>query len=93
MNIYIVEEVAAITRLGHKTIRRLIKRGLLKKLPGIRHIRITEEELKRYLGVQSFLADLSSGHPPSISPAAPPSAAGGATKLAEINKQTNNKER
>ena len=55
MKVYTVEEVAEILKLENKTVLRLIKRGFLKALPGIRHKRITEEELKRYLGVKSIL--------------------------------------
>lgn len=38
----------------YKTVLRLIKRGLLKAVPGIRHKRITEQALKRFLGVQTM---------------------------------------
>jgi len=37
-----------------KTILRLMKRGLLKAVPGIRHKRPTQQELKRFLGVQTM---------------------------------------
>lgn len=45
---------------------RLIQRGLLKTLPGIRHKRITEAELNRYLGVQDILASAGRSPRPSI---------------------------
>ena len=55
MKVYTVEEVAAILRVDYKTVLRLIQRGLLKVLPGIRHKRVTEQELNRYLDVKSVL--------------------------------------
>jgi len=55
VKVYTVEEVAAILRVDYKTVLRLIQRGLLKVLPGIRHKRVTEEELKRYLDVRNVL--------------------------------------
>ena len=58
MNVYTAEEVASILKVDYKTVLRLIERGLLKTLPGIRHKRITEAELNRYLGVQNFLASV-----------------------------------
>ena len=50
MKIYTAVEVAAVLEVDYKTVLNLIKRGLLKALPGIRHKRITEDELNRYLG-------------------------------------------
>ena len=55
MNVYTAEEVAGRLKVDYKTVLRLIQRGLLKTLPGIRHKRITEAELNRYLGVQDIL--------------------------------------
>lgn len=55
MNVYTAEEVAGKLKVDYKTVLRLIQRGLLKTLPGIRHKRITEAELNRYLGVQDIL--------------------------------------
>jgi excisionase family DNA binding protein len=57
MKVYTVEEIAAILRVEYKTVLRLIERGLLKVLPGIRHKRVPEEELKRYLDVRGLLAE------------------------------------
>lgn len=57
MNVYTAEEVAGILKVEYKTALRLIERGLLKALPGIRHKRITEQELNRYLGNQEILSD------------------------------------
>jgi excisionase family DNA binding protein len=54
MKIYTAEEVAAELKVEYKTVLRLIKRGLLKAVPGIRHKRITEQELKRFLGVRTL---------------------------------------
>lgn len=56
VKVYTVEEVAAILRVDYKTVLRLIQRGLLKVLPGIRHKRVTEQELNRYLDVRSVLS-------------------------------------
>lgn len=53
MKIYTAQEVAAELQVEYKTVLRLIKRGLLKAVPGIRHKRITENELKRFLGIQT----------------------------------------
>jgi len=52
MKIYTANEVADLLQVEYKTVLRLIKRGLLKAVPGIRHKRITEQELNRYLGIQ-----------------------------------------
>ena len=54
MKVYTAVEVAGIVRVNKKTIQRLIKSGGLTPLSGIRHIRITEAELCRYLGVASL---------------------------------------
>ena len=54
MKIYTAEEVAAELKVEYKTVLRLIKRGLLKAVPGIRHKRITEQALKRFLGIQTM---------------------------------------
>jgi excisionase family DNA binding protein len=56
MKIYTVEEVAPLLRVEYKTALRLIRRGYLHCLPGIRHKRITEAELHRYLDVRNTLA-------------------------------------
>jgi excisionase family DNA binding protein len=52
MKIYTAREVATELKVDYKTVLNLIKRDLLKALPGIRHKRITEDELHRYLGVK-----------------------------------------
>jgi excisionase family DNA binding protein len=52
VKIYTAEEVASLLKVDYKTVLRLIKRGLLKAIPGIRHKRITEQELNRYLGIK-----------------------------------------
>jgi excisionase family DNA binding protein len=51
MKIFTADEVAAWLKVSRKTVFNLIKRGQLDALPGIRHKRITEEALARYLGV------------------------------------------
>jgi excisionase family DNA binding protein len=56
VNVHTAEEVAAILKVEYKTVLRLIQAGRLKSLPGIRHKRITEAELNRYLGVEDTLA-------------------------------------
>jgi excisionase family DNA binding protein len=66
VKIYTAEAVAALLKVDYKTVLRLIKRGLLNALPGIRHKRITEEELNRYLGIKSNLGSTASGPPPAF---------------------------
>ncbi len=56
MKVYTIEEVAPLLRVEYKTALRLIQRGYLHCLPGIRHKRITEAELHRYLDVRNTLA-------------------------------------
>src|SRR5262245_19159275 len=41
------------------TIRRLIKRGLIQPLPGIRHVVITRDECHRFLHEQTDIAKLA----------------------------------
>ena len=53
MQIYTADEVAGLLKVDYKTVLRLIKRGLIKAIPGIRHKRITEQELNRYLGIRA----------------------------------------
>jgi excisionase family DNA binding protein len=50
--VYTAADVASILQVEYKTVLRLIQRGLLKAIPGIRHKRITEQELRRYLGIK-----------------------------------------
>ena len=52
LKIYTTDEVASLLKVDYKTVLRLIQRGLLKAIPGIRHKRITEQELLRYLGIK-----------------------------------------
>lgn len=91
MKVYTVEEVAAILRVDYKTVLRLIERGLLKVLPGIRHKRITEEELKRYLDVRCVLSRPIQKACVSHLPAVFPPMAGKPTKATENTKQTKGK--
>ena len=44
-----LREVADYFSVGVTTVRRLIKRGLIQPLPGIRHIVISKEECDRFL--------------------------------------------
>jgi len=60
VKVHTVEDVASVLRLEKKTVLRLIKRGYLKALPGIRHKRIPESELDRYLNVRSIVAGAAS---------------------------------
>ena len=48
MKVYTTNEVACLLQVEYKTVLRLIQRGLLKAIPGIRHKRITEQELNRF---------------------------------------------
>ena len=52
VKIYTANEVAGLLKVDYKTVLRLIQRGLLKAIPGIRHKRITEQELNRYLEIK-----------------------------------------
>ena len=50
LKFYTVEEIAKMLKVSHMTIRREIERGNLKAAK-VGHVwRITEEELKSYLG-------------------------------------------
>ncbi|HEX3716503.1 MAG TPA: helix-turn-helix domain-containing protein [Verrucomicrobiae bacterium] len=53
LKIYTAGEIAGLLKSSYKTVLNLIKHGQLKALPGIRHKRITEVELNRYLGVEN----------------------------------------
>lgn len=55
MKIYTTQQVAQLLQLKDKAVLGLIKRGFLKVLPGIRHKRITDEELQRYLDIRRVL--------------------------------------
>ena len=52
-------EAADYLSLGITTVRRLIKRGLIQPLPGIRHIVISKEECDRFLREQTDIAQLA----------------------------------
>jgi excisionase family DNA binding protein len=86
MKVYTAEEVAAILRVDYKTVLRLVQRGRLKVLPGIRHKRMTEEELMRYLDVRGVLFKPAQTSSPAPLPVACPPASGESIKLAENNK-------
>ena len=51
VKIHTAGAVAVLLSVDYKTVLNLIKRGHLRALPGLRHKRITEAELNRYLGV------------------------------------------
>jgi excisionase family DNA binding protein len=86
MKVYTVEEVAAILRVDYKTVLRLIRRGLVKVLPGIRHKRVPEDELKRYLDVRGLLAKPIQTPATTFLPVARPPASGKPMNMAENNK-------
>jgi len=52
MKVYTAQEVADLLRVEYKTVLRLIKRNKLKPIPGIRHKRISETELNRFLSAE-----------------------------------------
>ncbi|HEU5246591.1 MAG TPA: helix-turn-helix domain-containing protein [Candidatus Udaeobacter sp.] len=52
-------QVADYLSLSITTIRRLIKRGLIQPLPGIRHIVITKAECDRFLREQEDIGKLA----------------------------------
>jgi hypothetical protein len=54
-----IEEAADYLTLGVTTVRRLLKRGLIKRLPGIRIIVITKAECDRFLREQTDIAELA----------------------------------
>ena len=47
---YRVEEVADMLDVNQVTVRRLVTRRLLKRAPGLRHVRVTAESVRRYVG-------------------------------------------
>jgi excisionase family DNA binding protein len=51
MKVYTAQEAAEWLQVDYKTVLRLIQRGYIKPLPGLRHKRITEHELNRYAGI------------------------------------------
>jgi len=52
-------EAADYLSLSLTVIRRLIKRGLIRRLPGIRHVVITKAECDRFLREQTDIAKLT----------------------------------
>jgi len=52
-------EAADYLSLGITTVRRLIKRGLIQRLPGIRHIVVSKEECDRFLRAQTEMRKLA----------------------------------
>ena len=51
-------EAADYLSLSLTVVRRLIKRGLIRRLPGIRHVVITKAECDRFLREQEDIAQL-----------------------------------
>ena len=54
-----LREAADYLSLSLTVVRRLIKRGLIRRLPGIRHIVITRDECHRFLREQTDIAKLA----------------------------------
>ncbi len=82
LKIYAADEIAGQLNVDYKTVLNLIKRGLLKALPGIRHKRVTEEEFNRYLGIQNSAAITPApARPMCHLPATPPARPAGAVSL------------
>jgi excisionase family DNA binding protein len=46
---YRVEEVARQLDVNAVTVRRLVARRLLRRAPGLRHVRVTAESVRQYL--------------------------------------------
>jgi excisionase family DNA binding protein len=47
--VYTIREVSQELQLCEKTIRRLIDRGMLARLKGVRHVRVPSESLEAFL--------------------------------------------
>ena len=54
-----IEEAADYLSLGVTTLRRLLNRGLIKRLPGLRIVVITKAECDRFLREQTDIAKLA----------------------------------
>jgi hypothetical protein len=54
-----IGELADYLSLSVSTVRRLIKRGLLKRLPGLRQIVVSKGECDRFLREQTDVAKLA----------------------------------
>jgi excisionase family DNA binding protein len=65
VKIHTAVAVAVLLGVDYKTVLNLIKRGHLRALPGLRHKRITEAELNRYLGVQPSATPTPAAAPPA----------------------------
>ncbi len=46
-------DLAAILKVTRKTIYRLCARGKLRRVQGLRHIRVTQESLKEFLNAST----------------------------------------
>jgi hypothetical protein len=53
VKIYTANDVATLLKVDYKTVLNLLRRGQLHALPRMRHKRITETELNRYLGIKT----------------------------------------
>ena len=54
-----LSETANYLSLSLTVVRRLIKRGLIRRLPGIRHVVITKAECDRFLREQTDIAKVA----------------------------------
>jgi excisionase family DNA binding protein len=54
-----IREAADYLSLSVATVRRLIKRGLLQRLPGVRHIVITRADCDRFLREQQDIGKIA----------------------------------
>jgi hypothetical protein len=52
-------ETSNYLSLSLVSVRRLVKRGLIRRLPGIRHVVITKAECDRFLREQTDIAKLA----------------------------------
>jgi len=49
-NIYNAHEASDILKVTDATVRRWVREGKIKSIPNIGKVRITENELKRFIG-------------------------------------------
>jgi hypothetical protein len=46
---YKLRQVSGALQVNDRTVRNLVSRGLLKPIPGIRHLRFTAKEVNRFI--------------------------------------------
>lgn len=49
MEVYTVDDIAKILRLTTSTVRRIIRDGWIKTVPGLTQVRVTHEALDKYM--------------------------------------------